>query len=533
MRNTVTGLLAIPAALLTAIFATPAYSQDWPYNLPPGAKYYPEHEHRIRRDLEIQQKLNLTSPCGMRKMSDDEGEKFFLDYWQFDQQAFDSIEMDKPLHARRSVSSAARLLNISNVEELLPPLLLHAESQQFISNHRFFGRYWMRICINRYNYYYAANSYCNYCKLCCIAARIDLHYDDHSSGYNFWERHDNDSRWNDDHPSIFGRVDNIVDFLDTDEPFAFSNNPTANHLHHAPSSMRDPDPNSNKSHNKQQTSAQPPRFGILQFQASDDVKRLAVAWKTELASMSSSVLSTFIAFPLDFAKVRMQSYDTKFFPTVKDAYQVEGLRGFWRGVGTPMASVTLVRTISFSLYQRSKYVVDYYMTQMTGKSPLELANKKGQSPTLSTIACFSSAGAIAGAVITCVSCPFELIKLNAQLAGKMKREANPSDRPQPISDLRTGAFRTAQQLVRDRGIRGLYCGYRLHLIRDTLGTAIYFGTYETVKQILSNARGNGPAEPAAVALAGATCGIVSWVMIYPLDVVKTQYQKRQLEGGPA
>jgi solute carrier family 25 carnitine/acylcarnitine transporter 20/29 len=52
-----------------------------------------------------------------------------------------------------------------------------------------------------------------------------------------------------------------------------------------------------------------------------------------------------------------------------------------------------------------------------------------------------------------------------------------------------------------------------HAVRDTIGTAIYFGTYETVKQILSNARGNGPAEPAAVALAGATCGIVSWVMV--------------------
>lgn len=169
---------------------------------------------------------------------------------------------------------------------------------------------------------------------------------------------------------------------------------------------------------------------------------------------------------------------------------------------------------------------------------------------------------------SCKTGPFELIKLNAQLAGKMQREANPSDRPQPISDLRTGAFKTAQQLVRDRGIRGLYCGYRLHLgkfppthclhfeqlfiqchlVRDTVGTAIYFGTYETVKQMLSNARGNGSAEPAAVALAGATCGIVSWVMvcilklmimalllinvqIYPIDVVKTQYQKRQLEMG--
>ncbi|KAH0343936.1 hypothetical protein KCU81_g5053, partial [Aureobasidium melanogenum] len=123
MFKTVTGLLAIPVALITTIFATPAYSQDWPYNLPPDAKYYPEHEHRIRRDVEIQQKLNLTSPCGMRKMSDDEGEKFFLDYWQFNEQAFDSIEMDKPLHARR---------------------------------------YWMRICIDRYNYHYTANSYCDY-----------------------------------------------------------------------------------------------------------------------------------------------------------------------------------------------------------------------------------------------------------------------------------------------------------------------------------------------------------------------------------
>lgn len=69
-----------------------------------------------------------------------------------------------------------------------------------------------------------------------------------------------------------------------------------------------------------------------------------------------------------------------------------------------MASVTLVRTISFSLYSRSKRVVDYYITQITGRSPLELANKRGQSPTMSTIACFTGAGAIAGAVITCVSC---------------------------------------------------------------------------------------------------------------------------------
>ncbi|KAI4767134.1 hypothetical protein E4T45_14415, partial [Aureobasidium sp. EXF-8846] len=71
-------------------------------------------------------------------MSDFEGEKFFLDYWQFDEQAFNSMKVDKPPNARRSIYSAALLSNISNVEGLLPPLLLHADSQQFVP--RFFGR---------------------------------------------------------------------------------------------------------------------------------------------------------------------------------------------------------------------------------------------------------------------------------------------------------------------------------------------------------------------------------------------------------
>jgi hypothetical protein len=136
MRNTVSGLLALPGALFAIVSATPSYIQDWPYNLPLHAKYYPEHENHIKRDLEIQQKLNMAAPSGVRKMSDHEGEKFFLDYWQFDEQ----MASDKPPNARRSISSAALLSNISNVEELLPPLLLHAESQQFIPSHRFFGR---------------------------------------------------------------------------------------------------------------------------------------------------------------------------------------------------------------------------------------------------------------------------------------------------------------------------------------------------------------------------------------------------------
>ncbi|THW12761.1 hypothetical protein D6D23_10028 [Aureobasidium pullulans] len=140
MRTSVVGLFALPATLFSVIFITPVNGQDWPYNLPAGAKYFPEHEHHIRRDLEIQQRLNVASPSGIRKMSEDEGEKFFLDYWQFGEQDFNSFEIGSPLNLRRSVNPAALLANISNVEELLPPLLLHAESQQFPNLYRFLGR---------------------------------------------------------------------------------------------------------------------------------------------------------------------------------------------------------------------------------------------------------------------------------------------------------------------------------------------------------------------------------------------------------
>ena len=256
---------------------------------------------------------------------------------------------------------------------------------------------------------------------------------------------------------------------------------------------------------------------IFYFQPSDDVKKFAKKYRTEISASTSSVLSTFVAFPLDFAKSRMQSYETSFLHTIKDAYKAEGLRAFWRGVGPPMISVTLVRTISFSIYQRAKYTYDRSLTRMTGKSPLVHANEAGSYPSFLTVACFGAAGATAGAAITTMSCPFELTKLNEQLAGKEARRravgGNGAPSPHPPSSLSAGAWVTARRLVRERGVMGLYAGYRLHLLRDTIGTSIYFVTYESAKQLMANARGKSPTSPYAVVVAGGLCGIVSWACV--------------------
>ncbi|KAK6438026.1 hypothetical protein LTR95_005775 [Oleoguttula sp. CCFEE 5521] len=78
--------LALPATLLGFIAFPEAAAADalqWPYNLPPTVKYHPEHEPLVKRQLEAKEKLASQRPIGMRKMSEDEGEMFFLHYWDF------------------------------------------------------------------------------------------------------------------------------------------------------------------------------------------------------------------------------------------------------------------------------------------------------------------------------------------------------------------------------------------------------------------------------------------------------------------
>lgn len=54
----------------------------------------------------------------------------------------------------------------------------------------------------------------------------------------------------------------------------------------------------------------------------------------------------------------------------------------------------------------------------------------------------------------------------------------------------------------------------LSTVRDSLGTGIYFMTYESSKQLLTTFGGDGThSNPLAVLVAGGLCGIVSWAMI--------------------
>ncbi|OAA68792.1 mitochondrial carrier protein [Niveomyces insectorum RCEF 264] len=249
-------------------------------------------------------------------------------------------------------------------------------------------------------------------------------------------------------------------------------------------------------------------------------QRWVKRYRTEVCASMSSVLSTACAFPLDSVKTRMQTYKyAGFVDCLKATYHAEGLRGFFRGVTAPMASVTIVRTISFSIYQRSKYIYADWINKKFGFDVLDYVAKPGTYPNLWSIACFGTAGATAGSCITVIACPFELTKLSAQVSVLLSEKTDcpsPKSRAVATSYQNKGTLRTMATIVH-------------HRVRDTLGTSLYFMTYESSKQLLTTFAGDAShSSPVSVFIAGGLCGIVSWAMIYPIDSAKSIYQRNAL-----
>ncbi|KAI7889260.1 ribonuclease H-like domain-containing protein [Mucor mucedo] len=96
----------------------------------------------------------------------------------------------------------------------------------------------------------------------------------------------------------------------------------------------------------------------------------------------------------------------------------------------------------------------------------------------------------------------------------------------------TSSWHSAKDIFRKKGLTGLYSGFSLHLVRDTVGTAVYFGGYETTKYVLSGGDKASKGSPLTQFLAGGICGIMCWLVVFPLDLVKTLIQKEILQPNP-
>eukprot|EP01063_Lacrimia_lanifica_P039965 TRINITY_DN891_c0_g1_i1.p1 TRINITY_DN891_c0_g1~~TRINITY_DN891_c0_g1_i1.p1 ORF type:complete len:301 (+),score=41.35 TRINITY_DN891_c0_g1_i1:58-960(+) len=199
------------------------------------------------------------------------------------------------------------------------------------------------------------------------------------------------------------------------------------------------------------------------------------------AGGAAGIAGIFITQPFDVLKVRQQLEGGRLARIARACVAQEGLLGLWKGLTMPCASSGVLNAALFASYE----------TVME-----ELGDR-------TNVRNHAVAGAVAGVAATFVITPTELVKCIAQV-----------DRAKP--SLRTD-MRIARTIVRREGPLGLMKGFCPTFVREVFSFALYFGVYEYLRQEC----GCGPLN------AGGWAGVASWLFIYPMDTLKTQFQVTQ------
>ncbi|KAG7447915.1 uncharacterized protein BT62DRAFT_986039 [Guyanagaster necrorhizus] len=244
--------------------------------------------------------------------------------------------------------------------------------------------------------------------------------------------------------------------------------------------------------------------------------------KAVVCALSASYISTFAGYPLDSLKSRLQTTKTPISVSRLAAvvYRDEGVVGFYRGLWIPLITISFVRAASFTIYTRTKeFCRDH--NYLSRNSIIDASVVGGIS------------GAMSGALISFGSAPFELVKVRRQLEFAIAASKGIQLTKAPKT------WEAVKEIFRSNGITGLYTGFRMHFVRDTTGTALYFLEYDGMRHLLGRDRSGdqGPTPtwlpiPASIVpfFCGSLSGVSSWALIYPLDVVKTKIQQRSLAG---
>ncbi|XP_044162079.1 mitochondrial carnitine/acylcarnitine carrier protein-like [Bufo gargarizans] len=209
--------------------------------------------------------------------------------------------------------------------------------------------------------------------------------------------------------------------------------------------------------------------------------------------------------PLDTVKVNLQIQarplggQTLQYTSTVDCFckivAQQGLWGLYKGMGAPLAGVTPMMAMTFFGFSLGKKL------QQNGAQDILRPHQ------------VFSAGMLAGLCAAIIAVPAERIKclLQAQANSSLKRFSGPVD--------------CARQLFREQGIRSLYRGTVLTLLRDIPATGMYFMSYEWMKDKMRPHGGSARDLSAArILLAGGVAGMCNWAVAIPMDVLKSRFQ---------
>ena len=225
-----------------------------------------------------------------------------------------------------------------------------------------------------------------------------------------------------------------------------------------------------------------------------------------------------IEYPFDTVKVRLQSqsHHAQYagpLDCFKQSLRAEGVAGLYRGLSAPLFGAAVENSSLFFSYQIAKEIAhkEWY-PQLKSREDL---------PFPALLWCGAASGAFTSILLT----PIELVKCQLQVPHGQRAYGM------------TGPLSVMSHIYRHNGISGFWHGQMGTLIRETGGSAAWFGSYEGVKYFF--AHDNKSTTTASTPpiwqslLAGAAAGVSYNFLFYPADTIKSRMQTEQVVPGLA
>ncbi|XP_028756164.1 mitochondrial arginine transporter BAC2 [Neltuma alba] len=227
---------------------------------------------------------------------------------------------------------------------------------------------------------------------------------------------------------------------------------------------------------------------------------LASSWGREfVAGGFGGIAGIFSGYPLDTLRIRQQSSNKgSAFSILRHVVAKEGPFALYRGMAAPLASVTFQNAMVFQIYAVFSRACD------TSVSATDPPSYKG----------VALGGFTTGAVQSLLLSPVELVKIRLQLQNTGK-----------VTESHKGPSQVAKTIWKKEGLKGIYRGLGITVLRDAPSHGFYFWTYEYMReQLHPGCRKSGQESLNTMLMAGGLAGVASWVCCYPLDVIKTRLQ---------
>lgn len=211
-----------------------------------------------------------------------------------------------------------------------------------------------------------------------------------------------------------------------------------------------------------------------------------------LGGTVGGVLQVIVGHPLDTMKVRLQSVHgagkyTGMADCARQTVQQEGLRGFYRGMASPLAMAGILNGVMFSVNGQMKRLVAW----RSGKTIGEL-----------NVPEVVAAALLTAPVYCAVLAPTELVKarLQFQTTGASQVYGGPLD--------------VIRKVHAEAGVRGLWQGYGVTVGTRIVGAPFYFVTYDVLsKHFKGDGREDVPRWK--VLVAGGLAGVAFWTGNFP------------------